>query len=86
MIAILVTHSLLFQARMYWYEKDETEISEWKALNMLQAYWQRFLLQKEEMEIEQWNILSLLKKHGRKNRKKGKETALGILKSLGIWK
>lgn len=53
---------------------------------MLQAYWQRFLLQKEEMEIEQWNILSLLKKHGRKNRKKGKETALGILKSLGIWK
>ncbi|PUF89316.1 transposase [Geobacillus sp. LYN3] len=85
LIAILVTQTLLFQARRYWHQREGIEISEWKALNILQSYWHRFLLHPQAMETALPSLLSLLRKHARKDRRKGEETVSDLLKKLGIW-
>lgn len=85
LIAILVTKTLLLQARRYWHQREGIEISEWKALNILQSYWHRFLLHPQAMETALPSLLSLLRKHARKDRRKGEETVSDLLKKLGIW-
>ncbi|MEK4177705.1 IS4 family transposase [Aeribacillus sp. FSL K6-1305] len=85
LIAILVTQTLLFQARRYWHQREGIEISEWKALNILQSYWHRFLLHPQAMETALPSLLSLLRKHARKDRRKGEETVSDLLKKLEIW-
>ncbi|MBE2913653.1 IS4 family transposase [Anoxybacillus flavithermus] len=85
LIAILVTQTFLFQARTYWQQTEGIQISERKALDVLQFYWQQLLLRLSKEEISLSSLLLLLKKHGRKDRRKGKETALDLLVKLGIY-
>ncbi|MED4989305.1 IS4 family transposase, partial [Parageobacillus toebii] len=59
--------------------------SEWKALNLLPSYWNRFILNTNAMETALPSLLSLLRKHARKDRRKGEETVSDLLKKLGIW-
>ncbi|KYD28977.1 hypothetical protein B4110_3714 [Parageobacillus toebii] len=85
LIAILVTQTFLFQARMYWHQKEDIEISERKALDLLQSYWHQLLLRSHMAEINLFSLLSLLRKHAKKGRRKGEETASDILTKLEIW-
>ena len=85
LIAILVTQTFLFQARTYWQQTEGIQISERKALDVLQFYWQQPLLRLSKEEISLSSLLLLLKKHGRKDRRKGKETASDLLVKLGIY-
>lgn len=85
LIAILATQTFLFQARMYWHQKEDIQISEQKALDLLQSYWHQLLLRSHMAEINLFSLLSLLRKHAKKGRRKGEETASDILTKLEIW-
>ncbi|WP_339173412.1 transposase [Anoxybacillus sp. FSL W8-1294] len=85
LIAILETQTFLFQARTYWQQTEGIQISERKALDVLQSYWQQLLLRLSKEEISLSSLLLLLRKHGRKDRRKGKETASDLLVKLGIY-
>ncbi|WP_244151074.1 MULTISPECIES: transposase [Parageobacillus] len=85
LIAILVTQTFLFQARMYWHQREDIQISEQKALDLLQSYWHQFLLSPSKAEMDSSAFLSLLRKHARKDRRRGEETASDILTKLEIW-
>lgn len=75
----------MFQARMYWHQKEDIEISERKALDLLQSYWHQLLLRSHMAEINLFSLLSLLRKHAKKGRRKGEETASDIVTKLEIW-